>query len=34
MWQQCFEAVSNPEGPYYHAGMVMLPEYTQRMFNL
>jgi hypothetical protein len=24
MWQQCFEAVPNPEGPHYHAGMAAM----------
>jgi hypothetical protein len=34
MWKQHLEAVSNPEGPHFSAGMAALAEYTQHMFNL
>jgi hypothetical protein len=34
VWKQCLEAMSNPEGPHFHAGMAVLAEYTQHMFNL
>jgi hypothetical protein len=34
VWQQCFEAVSHPEGLHYHAGMAMMAEYAQGLFNL
>jgi hypothetical protein len=34
VWKQCLEAVSNPEGPHFHAGMAALAEYAQPMFNL
>jgi hypothetical protein len=34
VWNQRREAVSNPEGPHFHAGMAALAEYTQHMFNL
>jgi hypothetical protein len=34
VWKQCLEAVSNPEGPHFHAGMVALAGYAQHMFNL
>jgi hypothetical protein len=34
VWQQRFEAVSNPEGPHYHAGMAAMAEYAQGLFNL
>jgi hypothetical protein len=34
VWKQCLEAVSNPEGPHFHAGMTALAGYTQHMFNL
>jgi hypothetical protein len=34
MWKQCLEAVSNPEGPHFHAGMAGLAGYTQHIFNL
>jgi hypothetical protein len=34
VWQQCFEAVSDHEGPHYHAGMAAMAEYAQGLFNL
>jgi hypothetical protein len=34
VWKQRLEAMSNPEGPHFHAGMVALAEYAQPMFNL
>jgi hypothetical protein len=34
MWQQHFEAVSDPEGPHYHVGMAAMAEYAQGLFNL
>jgi hypothetical protein len=34
MWQQCFEPVSDPKGPHYHAGMAAMAEYAQGLFNL
>jgi hypothetical protein len=34
MWKQRLEAVSNPEGPRFHAGMAALAGYAQLMFNL
>jgi hypothetical protein len=34
MWKQRLEAVSNPEGPHFHAGMAALAGYMQHMFNL
>jgi hypothetical protein len=34
VWKQRLEAVSNPEGPHFHAGMAALAGYTQHMFNL
>jgi hypothetical protein len=34
LWKQRLEAVSNPEGPHFHTGMVALAGYTQNMFNL
>jgi hypothetical protein len=34
VWKQCLEAMSNPEGPHFHAGMAALAEYAQHMFNL
>jgi hypothetical protein len=33
VWKQRLEAVSNPEGPHFHAGMAALAGYAQRMFN-
>jgi hypothetical protein len=32
--QKCLEAVSDPEGPHYHTGMVALAEYVQYSFDL
>jgi hypothetical protein len=34
MWKQCLEAMSNPEGPHFHAGMAALAGYAQHVFNL
>ncbi len=34
VWKQCLEAVSNPEGPHFHAGMAALAGYAQHLFNL
>jgi hypothetical protein len=34
MWKQCLEAMSNPEGPNFHVGMVVLAKYAHHMFNL
>jgi hypothetical protein len=34
VWKQHLEAVSNPEGPHFHAGMAALAGYVQHMFNL
>jgi hypothetical protein len=34
VWKQCLEAVSNPEGPHFHAGMTALAGYVQHMFNM
>jgi hypothetical protein len=34
VWMQCLEAVSNSEGPHFHAGMAVLAGYVQHMFNL
>jgi hypothetical protein len=34
VWKQRLEAVSNPEGPHFHAGIAALAEYAQHMFNL
>jgi hypothetical protein len=34
VWKHHLEAVSNPEGPHFHAGMVALAGYAQHMFNL
>jgi hypothetical protein len=34
VWKQRFEAVSDPEGPHYHAGMAAMVEYVQGLFNL
>jgi hypothetical protein len=34
IWQQCLEAVSDPKGPHFHAGMTSLAMYTQYLFNL
>jgi hypothetical protein len=34
VWKQHLEAVSNPEGPHFHAGMAALAGYMHHMFNL
>jgi hypothetical protein len=35
VWKQCLnKAVSNPEGPHFHAGMAALAGYARHMFNL
>jgi hypothetical protein len=34
VWQQHLEAVSNPEGLHYHAGMAVMAEYAQGLCNL
>jgi hypothetical protein len=34
VWKQRLEAVSNPEGPHFHAGMAALAGYAHHMFNL
>jgi hypothetical protein len=34
VWQQCLEAVSDLEGPHYHARMTSLARYAQYLFNL
>jgi hypothetical protein len=34
MWKHHLEAVSNPKGPHFHAGMAALAGYAQHMFNL
>jgi hypothetical protein len=34
VWQQRLEAVSDPEGPHFHAGMAAMAEYAQSSFNL
>jgi hypothetical protein len=34
VWKQRLEAVSNPEGPHFHAGMAALAGYAQHLFNL
>jgi hypothetical protein len=34
VWKQRLEAVSNPEGPHFHAGMAALAGYVQHMFNM
>jgi hypothetical protein len=34
VWKQRLEAMSNSEGPHFHAGMAALAEYAQHMFNL
>jgi hypothetical protein len=34
IWQQCLEAVSDLEGPHFHAGMTSLARYAQYLFNL
>jgi hypothetical protein len=34
VWKQHLEAMSNPKGPHFHAGMAELAEYAQHMFDL
>jgi hypothetical protein len=34
MWKKRLEAVSNLEGPHFHAGMSALAGYAQHLFNL
>jgi hypothetical protein len=34
VWKQRLEAVSDPEGPHFHAGMAALAGYAQHLFNL
>ncbi len=34
IWQQRLEAVSDLEGPHFHAGMTSLARYAQYLFNL
>jgi hypothetical protein len=34
VWQQRLEAVSNPKGPHFHAGMTLFSRYAQYLFNL
>jgi hypothetical protein len=34
VWQQRLEAVSDLEGPHFHAGMTSLARYAQYLFNL
>jgi hypothetical protein len=34
VWKQRLKAMSNPEGPHFHAGMAALVGYTQHLFNL
>jgi hypothetical protein len=34
IWQQHLAAVSDLEGPHFHAGMTSLARYTQYLFNL
>jgi hypothetical protein len=34
VWKQRLEAVSNPEGSHFHAGMAALAGYAQHLFNL
>jgi hypothetical protein len=34
VWKQRLEAVSNLEGPHFHAGMAALAGYAHHMFNL
>jgi hypothetical protein len=33
-WLQCLEAISDPEGPHFHAGLVAMAEYVQYSFDL
>jgi hypothetical protein len=34
LWKQHLEAMSNLEGPHFHAGMAALAGYVQHMFKL
>jgi hypothetical protein len=34
MWKQRLQAVTDPEGPHFHASMAVMTEYMQNMFNL
>jgi hypothetical protein len=34
VWKLHFEAMSNPEGPHFHAGIAALAGYAHHMFNL
>jgi hypothetical protein len=34
MWYQCLEAISDPEGPHFHAGMAAMAKYVQYSFDL
>jgi hypothetical protein len=34
VWQQCLEAMSDLEGPHFHAGVALLVRYVQYLFNL
>jgi hypothetical protein len=34
VWQQHLEAMSDLEGPHFHAGMTLLAGYVQYLFNL
>jgi hypothetical protein len=34
VWNQCLEAMSNPEGPHFHTGMAALASYMQHLLNL
>jgi hypothetical protein len=34
VWQQLLEAISDPEGPYFHVGLVAMAEFAQYSFNL
>jgi hypothetical protein len=34
VWQQCLEAISNPEGPHFHAGLAAMADYAQYLFDL
>jgi hypothetical protein len=33
MWKQRLQAMTDPEGPHFHASMAGMTEYTQNMFN-
>ena len=34
VWQQRLEAISDPEGPHFHAGLTAMAEYAQYSFDL